>query len=95
MAPPAMTASYNSSDSATTFSHSLPSLSADAESQGIQEKTLYLSELRAKTGQLQADINAYLTQRMDEEKSAAAGEKQTAQDVKAEEMYGEEDPDQD
>lgn len=94
MAPASITANYSSPTSTTIFSHSLPNLTADATKRCTQEKTTYLAELRAKTGLLQTDINTYLTQRVNEDKNAAASGQQVAQDEKAEEMYGEEDPEQ-
>lgn len=47
---------------------------------------------------MQADINAFLTNKMEEDKAGEASKtwgKQKTQEEKAEEMYGEEDPEED
>jgi len=46
---------------------------------------------------MQSDINVFLTQKMEEDKAAESGAdgKGKAQEEKAEEMYGEEDPEDD
>jgi len=84
-----LTASYSSPSSTVTFAQSLPALPA----QSVPDKTAYLSALRAGISQIQADINADLTRRMEEDKAATektGGAKGGAKEEKAEEMYGEE-----
>ena len=93
-----MTATYKSPDSNETFSSSLPALSADRNTLDVGEKTAYLSALRTSLGQMQSDVNAFLTAKMESEKNATEGkakaEKKTREE-KEEEMYGEEDPEAD
>lgn len=60
-----------------------------------QAQTAHLSALRASTKQLQSDINAFLTQKMEEDKAAAASnanDKKSgkSRDEEEEENYGEE-----
>jgi hypothetical protein len=59
-----------------------------------KEKTSYLSELRANSKKLQADINAFLTAKMAEDKAREADTTSTAKakadDEREEENYGEE-----
>lgn len=62
----------------------------------VEEKTAYLSELRASTKKLQEDINAFLTQKMAEDKAREANPDVTDSKSKAkkrdeveEENYGE------
>jgi hypothetical protein len=57
------------------------------------ERTAYLSALRANTKQLQADVNKFLTEKMEEDKAhagAAAGKDSKKQDELEEQNYGEE-----
>jgi len=64
----------------------------------VQVKTEYLSALRAQASQLQSNINTFLTEKMEEDKAAESCSnvsKQSKQEEKEEEMYGEEDPEQD
>jgi Gon7 family len=53
-----------------------------------EQRTAYLSELRTSISQIQADINVFLTQKMEEDKSKAV--QSNASDEKEEENYGEE-----
>ena len=92
-----LTASYASPSSTIVFSSSLPSLPSDPNAQDIPQKTTYLCTLRSNVIQMQSDINVFLTQKMEEDKAAESGAdgKGKAQEEKAEEMYGEEDPEDD
>ncbi len=63
----------------------------------VEEKTIYLSELRASTKKLQENVNAFLTQKMAEDKAHEANPDVTDSKSKAkkrddveEENYGEE-----
>ncbi|TKA83219.1 hypothetical protein B0A55_00666 [Friedmanniomyces simplex] len=91
----ALTASFASPTSSQTFSASLPALPSDPKAHSVQGKTAYLSALRAGATQMQAEINTALTQRMEHDKVVEAAGKSKAQEEKAEEMYGEEDPEED
>jgi hypothetical protein len=100
--PPQLTATYQSSDASHGFTKDLPAIigAGDKEAGGdsVEQKTAYLSALRTDIVQLQADINAFLTQKMGEDQKAAGGGaqgKSAAADQKEEEMYGEEDPEDD
>ncbi|KAI9768605.1 MAG: hypothetical protein M1840_004802 [Geoglossum simile] len=65
------------------------------------EKAAYLATLRLSVAKLQDDVNAFLTQRMDEDKAAAAvgfvdmGKGKIQADDEQEENYGEEDANED
>ena len=90
-----LTATYVSPNSTQTFSLRLPSISHGANGQDVKEKSAYLSALHTNISQMQSDVNAFLTQKMEEEKTAEASKvegKKTAREQKEEEMYGEEDP---
>ena len=84
-----LTANYASPSDTHTFSHTLPSSSAG----NVTKKTAYLSTLRSKSAELQSDINAFLTQKMEEDVKAAEGRpsKRSKKEEREEEMYGEED----
>ena len=88
-----LTASYASPSGSHAFSHTLPSPSAT----NVTEKTTYLSTLRSKSADLQSEINAFLTQKMEEDVKAAEGGvgKRSKKEEREEEMYGEEDPEAD
>lgn len=68
----------------------------------MQEKTAYLNQLRSGASKLQADINTFLTQKMEQDKASETAKtggggkkKVTIDEDKEEEMYGEEDPEND
>ncbi|KAL1995968.1 hypothetical protein VTN49DRAFT_834 [Thermomyces lanuginosus] len=67
----------------------------------VAAKTAYLSDLRASVTKLQAEINSFLTERMEEDKKMAEAQgdgKDAAQrerERKEEENYGEENVDED
>lgn len=91
MAQPQLTATYSSqSDSRAFTSDPLP-----VDPKNVGEKTTYLGALRANATKLQGDINAFLTQKMEEDKAAEGSSKKSAADERAEDMYGEEDPEMD
>ena len=90
-----LTATYNSTESAKKFSFKLPSLPRDGQAQDVKNKTGYLSALRANIGHMQSDVNAFLTQKMEEDKATEAGTAKLGnktKEEKEEQMYGEEDP---
>jgi len=93
---PELTATYTSPTTNHIFTSPLPTLSADPST---KEKTSYITDLRTKTSQLQNDINAYLTERMEEDKAQEAADgadKKSARDEqREEEMYGEEEGEED
>lgn len=92
-----LTATYKSPKSSEAFSSNLPSLSSDPKDQDVNSKTAYLSALRSNIVQMQSDVNAFLTKRMDEDKASEAGTvgARRVKEEKEEEMYGEEDPEAD
>lgn len=91
-----LTATYTSPTTNHTFKSPLQSLPANPST---KEKTSSITDLRAKTSQLQSDINAYLTERMEEDKAQEVTDgtaKKSARDEQREEdMYGEEAEDED
>lgn len=88
-----LTAEYASPSGTHTFSHTLPSSSAN----NVTEKTAYLSAVRSKNADLQNEINTFLTQKMEEDVKAAEGSagQRSKKEQREEEMYGEEDPEAD
>ena len=92
-----LTATYQSPDSSQTFSSDLPSLPSDPSAQDVISKTVYLSALRSNIVQMQSDVNAFLTKKMEDDKASEAGKasgKRTKEEQE-EDMYGEEDPEAD
>jgi len=90
----ALTASYTSPHASHASTSPLPSLASANES--TSAKTAYITDLREKTSQLQDDVNAYLTQRMEEDKAREGNvvgkrSKSAKEEERLEEMYGEED----
>ena len=86
-------ADYISPTSTKAFVHPLPSASASTVS--VKEKTAYLSGLRKSVVQLQDDINAFLTTKMEEDKALSSSVSTKGDDKKEEENYGEEGVDED
>ncbi|KAK7544022.1 uncharacterized protein J3D65DRAFT_672807 [Phyllosticta citribraziliensis] len=82
----ALTATYTSPNDAApkTFSRDLPTVSSDPST---DEKTAYLAALRNRVSELQADVNAYVTQKMEEDKKSAGDD---VNDAALEANYGEE-----
>ena len=94
MAMTALIATYKAPGSSYTFS--LKS-SPRPEAGNVQAKTAYLSSLRSNIVQMQSDVNAFLTMKMDESRTTET-EKVSASKAKEkleEDMYGEEDPEAD
>ncbi|QKX59818.1 uncharacterized protein TRUGW13939_06960 [Talaromyces rugulosus] len=96
MAPekPTISASYASPEPslARTFQHEIAApLRRD---HSVAEKKAYLSELRGLVTLVQAEVNVFLTERMEEDKKAA-GAKDAERDAKEEQNYGEENVEED
>ena len=89
MANEQLTATYTSPTDKEIFSKDLPPSGAG----DVKGKTAYLSALHSNVTELQSDVNAFLTKKM-EDGNAAGGKKADA-DAKAEEMYGEEEGEHD
>lgn len=81
---------YRGPQGEQTFSKTLPPAS---NAMSVESKTDYLSDLRSKATQVQGEINAFLTQKMEEEKDVSG--KAVKHEEREEEMYGEEDPEAD
>ena len=79
-------ADYRSPASSKTFHHALPSLATSSTT----EKTQYLSTLRKSVTQLQEEVNAFLTGKMEEDKALTAKAGIKVDDKKEEQNYGEE-----
>ena len=87
---------YTSPTATHTLSSALPPLPLKDSS--VDDKTEYLSCLRSNVSQMQDDINAYLTQKMEEDKAQEAGvmgKRPNKDEDRQEEMYGEEDAEED
>jgi hypothetical protein len=76
MAP--LTAEYNSPSDSKRFEHDAPAL---PENLSVDEKTAYLASLRSSLSKLRGEINAFLTEKMEQDNVA---------DKQEEENYGEE-----
>lgn len=89
---PSLTATYTPpalSGSPQTFSADLPAL---APQPSTHERVAYLHKLQSSLKSVQADVNAFLTDKMEQDK--AAGDSK-GDDAKDEETYGEEIVDED
>lgn len=92
-------ASYSSPHPPTshTFQHLV--ISPLENTGSVDGKKAYLSELRGLVTELQSEINTFLTERMEEDKKAAEvqgqGLKDSEQEAKEEENYGEENVEDD
>ncbi|KAF2036211.1 hypothetical protein EK21DRAFT_52782 [Setomelanomma holmii] len=88
---PSLTATYTSPTSTEpkVFSSELPALSSPPST---QDRVAYLAALGSSLKGLQGDINAFLTQKMEEDKAKGAS---TGDDATLEETYGEEVVDED
>jgi len=83
-----LTAEYRASDAATrSFTQALPSCSPTP---ATEERTAYLSALHTSVGKMQDEVNAFLTQKMEEDKNATGSSADPANEAKEEENYGEE-----
>ncbi len=85
-------ARYTSPKGTKDFSHALNNVS---KSMSVEQKTAYLSGLRSSVIKLQEEINIFLTQEMEQDKSARVGSGGEVEDKKEEENYGEEVMDKD
>lgn len=92
MAPAQLTATYTSPSERHTISSDLPPVPQGGD---VKAKTAYLCALRSNIAQMQSDVNALLTRKMDEKKGSVADSKKDDWDAKAEEMYGEEGGEED
>ncbi|KAL8772401.1 MAG: hypothetical protein Q9209_002352 [Squamulea sp. 1 TL-2023] len=83
-----LTATYTSPSTSKTFVHPLPSSTTTS----LPEKTQYLSTLRQSVTRLQDEVNAFLTEKMEEDKALAAkaGVSDKVDEKKEEDFYGEE-----
>lgn len=89
-----LSASYNTPDD----SFRLESRTFTPPSSSPADKQAYLARLRTSVSQIQGDVNRELTQRMEADKARAAaapGGKNEVDEVKEEENYGEEVPEND
>ena len=84
--PPTVKADYSSPNASKTFEYSLPA----TDTTTTEGKTAYLSELQVSVAKLQGDLNAFLTEKMEEDKVLASTAGQKVDDKKEEENYGEE-----
>ena len=82
-----LSATYTSPTDSKTFT--TPLSNATDAPRSTSDKTAYLSDLRGKVTQLQADVNAFLTARMQREQ---VGGNDADAEAREEDMYGEEDP---
>lgn len=99
---PAISASYSSPQpphTSYTFRHEVAApFPADKEQESVATKKAYLSELRGLVTLVQAEVNVFLTERMEEDKQragAAGAGKDAEQEAKEEENYGEENVEDD
>lgn len=100
---PAISASYSSPQpphTSYTFRHEIaaPFPSDHKKQVSVATKKAYLSELRGLVTLVQAEVNVFLTERMEEDKQRAGGEatsKDAEQEAKEEENYGEENVEDD
>lgn len=84
-------ADYAAPNEARSFAYPLP----PASNESNEQKTAYLSALRESVTKLQEDVNAFLTDKMEEDKASASLAGSKADDKKEEENYGEENLDED
>ena len=84
--PTTLKAEYAAPASSKQFLHALPS----CQTTSTKEKSAYLSALRASVTQLQNEVNTFLTEKMEEDKTLAALVGAKVDDRKDEENYGEE-----
>ena len=78
-AKPNLRATYTSPSNTKVFTIPLsaPIPSSDSPT-AVSDKVTYLSELRFSNKELQADLNAFLTQKMEEDRASAAVDGQDA-----------------
>jgi hypothetical protein len=98
---PAISASYASPQPphTYTFRHEVAApFPSDKKQESVATKKAYLSELRGLVTLVQAEVNVFLTERMEEDKQRAGGDatsKDAELEAKEEENYGEENVDDD
>ncbi len=80
-------AQYASPRTTSTFVHPLD---APQTSQSAKEKTSYLSALRTSVTKLQEEVNIFLTQKMEEDKTLLIDRGEKTDDKQDEDNYGEE-----
>ncbi|KAI9848968.1 MAG: hypothetical protein M1837_005857 [Sclerophora amabilis] len=89
-----LTAIYTSATSSKTFAHAVPTSGSTQPTPS--EKTAQLASLRSSVTKLQDQINTFLTQKMEEDKSTTSGNgagdsrARGVDEGKEEENYGEE-----
>lgn len=89
-APKILTAHYQDpTGSQRTFDFTIDQSTTDLTQ--TDARTQYLEKLRAATINLQADVNQFLTQRMEADKASSNVTSQDADEAKAENDYGEEE----
>ncbi|KAL1629828.1 hypothetical protein SLS56_005224 [Neofusicoccum ribis] len=87
----ALRATYSSpADGTTAFARDLPPASA---APGTDEKTAYLAALRKSVSEIQSEVNAHVTQKMEAERNAAGADE--SKEAALEANYGEEVVDDD
>lgn len=88
-----VSAEYSGDNVQHTFSYSLPD---NANLDSTKDVTEFLVKLRQSTIKMQKDVNAFLTQKMEEDKAKDTAQNGTKVDEdKEEDMYGEEADDED
>lgn len=97
---PAISASYSSPQpphTSYTFRHEVAAPFPDDKHESVAAKKAYLNELRGLVTLVQAEVNVFLTERMEEDKKSAGGAngKDAEQEAKEEENYGEENVEDD
>ncbi|RAO66726.1 uncharacterized protein BHQ10_002738 [Talaromyces amestolkiae] len=97
---PAISALYSSPQpphTSYTFRHEIaaPFPAVDKAQESVATKKAYLSELRGLVILVQAEVNVFLTERMEEDKQRAGASKDAEQEAKEEENYGEENVEDD
>lgn len=88
-----VTADYRSPTDTKTFQPPVspnPPTQSNGTATSSKQQSEHLNSLRSSVTKLQAEINTFLTQKMEEDKGTVK-----AEDAKAEENYGEENPDDD
>jgi hypothetical protein len=84
---PSLTATYTSPGAASPQTFTAPLPPALSSPPSTQDRVAYLAELQSSLRTLQGDINTFLTQKMEEDKTVGASK---GDDATAEETYGEE-----
>ena len=83
-----LTANYRAPGAPTrSFTQPLPACS---RTPATEERTAHLSALHTSVGKMQDEVNAFLTQKMEEDKNVAGGGADAMKEAKEEENYGEE-----